>query len=86
MGEATNRCVYRMFNSNRVHVVVGQSRKSMKVLVSTDICIVRECVYCHSTVVGYGSQIKTPLVCKLLTCSCTLVRMFGPRVIARGQH
>ena len=61
-------------------IVFGQ------VLVSTDICIVRECVYCHSTAVGYGSQIKTPLVCKLLTCSCTLVRMFGPRVIARGQH
>ena len=57
-----------------------------QVLVSTDICIVRECVYFHSTVVGYGSQIKTPLVYKLLNCSCTLVfRMFGPSVIARGS-
>ena len=74
---------------------MGQSRNGNQyccgqVLVSTDICIVKERVYCHSTVVGYGSPIKTLKFDinerKLLTCSCTLVRMFGPRVIARGQH
>ena len=60
-----------------------------QVLVSTDICIVKERVYCHSTVVDYGSitnQDTIRLVCKLLTCSCTLVKMFGLGVIARGQH
>ena len=30
-----------------------------KVLVLADICIVRERVWCHSMVVGDGSQIKT---------------------------
>ena len=64
MGEATNRCINVV--KWLIQIVTWVNREmvpnqycSGQVLVFTDICILRERVYCHSTVVGYGSQIKT---------------------------
>ena len=65
MGEATNRCI-NVFIKCLIQIVTWVNREMVRNqycfgqgLIFTDICIVRERVYCHRTVVGYGSQIKT---------------------------